>query len=287
MEILEIKKLEKNFVRFYCKSCDFKCSQKCDWDRHILRRKHILSKDGNNLEIKKLEKTFFCDCGKSFKTNSGLWKHRKKCLDESDEFCLTDKEIINALVHQNDKLMKIIENGVSNTTNNTTNIENKTFNLNLFLNETCKNAMNISDFVSSIQLNLDDLEHTGRNGYIEGITNIFIKNLNNLEKHMRPLHCSDLKREILYIKENNKWEKEIDQKPILTNAIKSIANKNIKQIQIWKDNYPDCTHSESNKSDLYLKIVSNSMSGSSQEECNKNYNKIIKNIVKESVILKC
>jgi hypothetical protein len=158
--------------------------------------------------------------------------------------------------------------------------------LNLFLNETCKNAMNISEFVSSIQLNIDDLEHTGRNGYIEGITNIFLKNLNNLEKHMRPLHCSDLKREILYIKENNKWEKEIDQKPILTNAIKTIANKNIKQIQNWKDIYPDCIESDSKKNNMYLKIVSNSMSGSSQEECNKNYNKIIKNIAKETVIQK-
>jgi hypothetical protein len=240
------------------------------------------------MEIKKLEKTFFCDCGKSFKTNSGLWKHRKKCSDETIDFGITDKEIINTLVQQNEKLMKIIENGVvcNNTTNNTTNIQNKTFNLNLFLNETCKNAMNISEFVSSIQLNIDDLEHTGRNGYIEGITNIFLKNLNNLEKHMRPLHCSDLKREILYIKENNKWEKEIDQKPILTNAIKTIANKNIKQIQNWKDIYPDCIESDSKKNNMYLKIVSNSMSGSSQEECNKNYNKIIKNIAKETVIQK-
>ena len=133
-------------------------------------------------------------------------------------------------------------------------------------------------------MNLDDLEHTGRVGYVEGITNIFVKNLNSLENHMRPLHCSDFKREVLYIKDNDEWTKETDQKPILTKAIKTIANQNIKQINLWKEKYPDCTVSDSKKNNLYLKIVSNSMSGSTKEECDKNYNKIIKNIVKESVI---
>jgi len=127
------------------------------------------------------------------------------------------------------------------------------------VNETCKNAMNITDFVSSIQLNLDDLEHTGRTGYVEGISNIVITNLNKLEQHLRPLHCSDLKREVLYIKDNNEWMKETQHKPILTKAIKTIANENIKQISQWKDNYPDCIKSDSKKNDLYLKIISNSM----------------------------
>jgi hypothetical protein len=231
------------------------------------------------------------NCNKKYTSRVGLWKHRKICLiqEESIELGISDKEIINALVKQNNKLMKIIENGVGNTTNTNShnvinNIDNKSFNLNVYLNETCKDALNINDFVSSIKLNLEDLEHTGRAGYIEGITNVFLKNLNKLEQHMRPLHCSDLKREVLYIKDNDKWEKEVDQKPILTKAIKTIANQNIKQIQNWRNKYPDCTDVDSKKNNLYLKIVSNSMSGATKEECEKSYNKIIKNIVKESVI---
>jgi hypothetical protein len=146
--------------------------------------------------------------------------------------------------------------------------------------------MNISDFVSSIKVNLEDLEHTGRQGYIEGISKIIINNLNNLEQCFRPLHCSDLKREVLYIKDNDEWTKETSDKPILTKAIKTIANENIKQISRWREKYPDCTNSNSRKNDLYLKIVSNSMSGLTKEECDKNLNKIISNVAKQTVIQK-
>ena len=161
---------------------------------------------------------------------------------------------------------------------------NNAFNLNFFLNETCKDAMNISDFVSSIKVNLADLENTGRQGYIEGITNIVLKNLNKVEQNMRPIHCSDLKREVFYIKENNEWQKENEEKPILTKAIKVIANENIKQIKSWQDKYPDCSKADSKKNNLFLKIVSNSMNGSTQEEANKNIDKIISNVAKEVTI---
>ena len=144
--------------------------------------------------------------------------------------------------------------------------------------------MNITDFVSSIQMKLEDLETTGRTGYIEGISNIILKNLNKLEQTLRPLHCSDLKREVLYVKDNDEWTKETYNKPILTKAIKTIANANIKQISKWKDNYPDCINSDSNKNDLYLKIVSNSMNGLTKEEGDKNMHKIIANIAKNVTI---
>jgi hypothetical protein len=281
--------------KYYCQSCNFKCSQKCDWERHILRQKHLANHDGNKMEIKKLEKlekNFFCECGKKFKTNSGLWKHSKKCIQKNnnseqelvptDDFELTDKEIIKELLKQTTKLIKVVENGTHNTTNSHNN--NKTFNLSVFLNETCKDAMNISDFVSSIKVNLEDLETTGRQGYVQGITNIVLKNLNNVEQHMRPLHCSDFKREVLYIKDNDEWTKETDEKPILTKAIKTIANENIKQIKNWRDKYPDCSVSDSRKNDLYLKIVSNSMNGLTKEEGDQNINKIISNVAKEVTI---
>ena len=175
----------------------------------------------------------------------------------------------------------IINNNVNNSMNN-----NKTFNLQLFLNETCKDAMNITDFVNNIKVELDDLENTGRQGYIDGISNIIFKNINNLEQPFRPLHCSDCKREVMYIKDNDKWLKETDDKPILTKAIKNIANENIKQIYKWKEKYPDCVKSDSKKNNLYLKIVSNSMNGLTKEEGDRNINKIISNIAKKVMIEK-
>jgi len=309
MEIKETKKLEKNLNKYYCQYCDFKCLQKCDWERHIIRPKHIFNKDGNFKETQKLEKNFFCNCGKKFKTNSGLWKHKHKCFnieqpnEADDEYMyqginIKDKDalILHLLKQNGDLQNKIIEmasqstitnnNTNTNTNSHNNNTTNNAFNLNFFLNETCKNALNITDFVSSIQLNLDDLEHTGRTGYVEGISNIVIKNLNKLEQHLRPLHCSDLKREVLYIKDNNEWMKETQHKPILTKAIKTIANENIKQISQWKDNYPDCIKSDSKKNDLYLNIVSNSMNGLTKEESDKNINKIITNVAKNVIIEK-
>jgi hypothetical protein len=144
----------------------------------------------------------------------------------------------------------------------------------------------MSDFVNLIRPTLEDLENTGRKGYVEGITDLILKNLKALEQCKRPIHCSDLKRAVLYIKDKDKWEKEAEEKPILTNAIKCIAHENIKQIQEWKKKNPDCTDSESRKNNLYLKIVSNSMNGLDEEESEKNMCKIISNVAKESVIEK-
>jgi len=238
------------------------------------------------------------ECNKEYSSRNGLWKH-KKSYHDNIKHDVSDKELIMMLIKENSEfkniMMKVVENGACNPVNNTThnntttniNSHNKAFNINVFLNETCKDAMNITDFVSSIKLNLEDLENTGRRGYIEGISNIILKNLNNIEQHMRPLHCSDQKREILYIKDdNNEWTKEVDDKPILTKAIKVIANQNIKQIKNWADKNPDCTSSDSRKNDLYLKIVSNSMNGLTKEEGRKNINKIISNVAKEIVIQK-
>jgi hypothetical protein len=146
--------------------------------------------------------------------------------------------------------------------------------------------MNIDEFVDNIKLSLEDLEYTGRKGYIEGISNIILKNLKRLGEYDRPIHCSDNKRQILYIKRNNTWSKEEDDKPILTNAIKAIANENIKQISKWSEQNPDCKNSNSKKNDLYLQILSNSMCGIDKEETNKNINKIVSNVIKEVTINK-
>jgi len=290
MEIKEIKKLEKNLMKYYCESCDFKCSQKCDWERHIIRPKHILSKEGNGKEIKKLEKTFLCSCGKEFKTNAGLWKHKNKCISEPDEikqdtnksYFNFDKDLILMLINQNKELLEIVKNGTHNTTNNThTNSHNKAFNLNFFLNETCKNAMNITDFVDSIKLQLSDLMNVGELGYVEGISNIIVKNLNNLDETIRPIHCTDKKRETFYVKDQGQWEKEDEDRKKIKKIIKTIEDKNIRLLPQFREKYPEYNSSSSRISDKYDKIVVEAMSSDKDKE-----EKIIKNISTATIINK-
>jgi hypothetical protein len=288
---------QKNPQLFECVECHYSTSIPKDFKKHTETKKHIRNTSQHlATEKSQIMPKFVCEnCNKPYKDRTGLWRHKKKCMEDysDDEPIKTDsfnKDILMEIIKNNTDvqkmMMKVLENGTNNHnhSHNTTNSHNKAFNLNLYLNETCKDAMNITDFVNSIKINLDDLENTGRKGYIEGISNIFLKNLNDLEDHMRPLHCSDFKREILYVKDNNEWTKETDNKPILTKAIKTVAGENIKQIKLWKDKYPDCTSSDSRKNDLYLKIVSNSMNGLTEEEGKKNISKIISNVAKEVVI---
>jgi hypothetical protein len=310
-----MENIAKNRKNFECQKCDYITSNKYDFEKHCKTNKHkmaILSMSVDNFSTNMSQKSqpviYKCGCGKTYKDNSGLWRHKKRCSDFSSKDI--SQELIIQLIKENRETQKlfmeqsqhiqqqnntltnivqdVVKNGVNNnhSHNTTTNSHNKAFNINLFLNETCKEAINMSDFVSSIKMNLDDLEHTGRKGYIEGISNIIIRNLNDLEQHHRPIHCSDNKREILYIKDNDKWEKECDDKPILTKAIKVIANENIKQIKNWQQKNPDCTSSDSKKNNLYLKIVSNSMNGLTEEEGHKNINKIISNVAKNTTINK-
>ena len=266
--------------KFHCENCKYSTSRKSQYDRHLLTDKHKILQ---NPTLKSSEPKWRCPCGKKYKHSSTLYAHKKKCTFETKD-AFEQTQIFNQQVIE--ALLKITQNGIANHSynNNTNNSNNKTFNLNFFLNETCKDAMNITDFVSSVKVELEDLEHTGRQGYVQGITNIVVKNLNKLEQTLRPLHCSDSKREVLYIKDNDEWTKETIEKPILTKAIKVIANENIKQIKNWKNKYPDCIEADSTKNDLYLKIVSNSMNGLTKEEGDKNINKIISNVAKEVII---
>jgi hypothetical protein len=183
-------------------------------------------------------------------------------------------------------MIELAKNSGNNHHNTTNNNNNNNFNLQFFLNDTCKDAMNIMDFVSQLQVGIKDLEETGRLGFAEGISKIFINGLKQININDRPLHCSDSKRETLYIKSNNEWTKENEDKIILTNAIKHVAHKNMKQISEWTKNHPEYNDPDSKQNDKYLQIVSEAMSGSTKEETIKNYNKIIKNIAKETVIEK-
>jgi len=293
--------------KFICNKCDYKCSKHSDYVKHLLTLKHKNDDADDILDDAKLATQYFCECGKEYKHRQGLWKHKKTCnKNNDDEPKILSKNVNNDLL-QKDNLIEylikenaefktlIIElikkdnnsnNNISNNTisNNTINSNNKTFNLSLFLNETCKDALNIGEFVDSIKVQLTDLETFGHSGYVEGVSKILIKNLNELETCKRPIHCSDSKREILYIKDDDKWSKETDNKFVIKNAIKQVANKNIKQITEWTNLNPDCKRSDSRKNDQYLKIVMNSMSGGSNEEQCNNVEKIIKNITKSVII---
>jgi hypothetical protein len=302
MENEEIYFSKKNEENFYCPKCDFQCSYLSDWKRHEETRKHSASHNGNKTETKSAKKHKFyeCNCGKKYTSNSGLWKHKKNCKPENcdETFTTMDQlpkdfkitpQMFYDLLKQNNELQKSLiaiakEKGPTNITNCGNNNNNKTFNLQIYLNETCKDALNITDFVNQIQLTINDLEETGKLGYAEGISRVFLKNLNGMDSTSRPIHCSDSKRETLYIKDADQWHKEEDDKPILTKAIKQVANKNIKQITEWQKLHPEYKNPESKQNDKYMQIVLNSMSGSTKEEAEKNYEKIIKNVIKETVI---
>jgi hypothetical protein len=235
------------------------------------------------------------NCEKKFNDRAGLWRHKKKCVEihidtkfETKEEEVSDKDLIMMLLKQNTQLIEqnaeLIKNGTHNTTNShNTNSNNKTFNLNLFLNETCKDAMNIQDFVDSITLQLSDLEKMGELGYVEGISNIITNNLKALDVTQRPIHCTDKKREILYVKDEDKWDKENNEKKKIRKAIKHIAHKNSKLIPEFKDKYPDCVKCDSKKSDQYNHLIIEAMGGQGNNDLEKE-NQIIKNIAKEITI---
>lgn len=302
METFLEKKMPKNAV-FLCEKCDFVCCKQSNYETHLHTKKHLYRVAGNKMEMKCAKKNseYVCNCGRNYTTNSGLWKHKKNCKQENNyndfmnktmeelpkDFKITPQMFYD-LLKQNNELQKSLIALASDKTptniNCGNNNNNKTFNLQIYLNETCKDALNITDFVNQIQLTINDLEETGKLGYAEGISRVFLKNLNDIDSTSRPIHCSDSKRETLYIKHDNQWHKEDESKPILTNAIKQVANKNIKQITEWQKLHPEYNNPESKQNDKYMKIVLNSMSGSTKEEAQKNYSKIIKNVIKETVI---
>lgn len=321
METLGNEILPKFCPRFYCKTCDYGTSKKSSFDTHIISAKHINKQNGNgsiysgnenSAKLCSISKYLCQQCKKEFQNRSGLWKHKKICKDiicDEDNFepitpiqntsiPQITPELVVMLVQQNNNMqnlmMEVMKNGTNNTntntnhSNNTNNSHshNKTFNLNFFLNETCKNAMNLNQFVDDMVLNLSDLEETGRIGFAEGISNMIMKRLKALDVTERPIHCSDLKRETLYIKNENKWEKEKETKPILTKAVKNIAGKNMMQIFDWQKAHPDYNDPETRTSDKYMKMLTNVMSGGTEEEINANYEKIIRNLIKEAAINK-
>jgi hypothetical protein len=286
------KKVAKSY---YCKNCDYKCCKKYNWDKHILTSKHLKEMSGNDLEIKSGKKwqnnqdEYSCQCGKKFKTNSGLWKHHKICSflnKENNNSSLIDKDdLILMVIKQNAELLEIVKNGTTINSNNTTNTNshNKAFNLNLFLNETCKNAMNITDFVDSIKLQLSDFMDVGKVGFVKGISDIIVNKLNSLDETVRPIHCTDQKRETFYVKDENKWEKEEEDLKNIRKMIKKVVRKNEGLMLEYKKEFPDYDDPESKRSDQYSKFVIEALGGDGDNN-NEKENKIINHISKATTI---
>ena len=291
-----------NSAKYVCNVCHVNCSKKSDWERHINTIKHCHRVNGNKTENMEINKSaqYKCVCGKKFVTNSGLWKHNKVCTISSSEQLLTtdsqeknidknnNENLINYLIKENQEFKNLIleivkkDTYTTNTTTNNTNSHNKAFNLNFFLNETCKDAMNIMDFVDSIQYQLADLEKMGEIGYVEGLSNIIVKNLNALDVTQRPVHCTDKKRETIYIKDQDKWEKDEDKNKI-RKAIKRAALKNARLIQKFKEKHPDYNEYHSKYSTQYHKLIIESFGGSGDNDVEKE-DKIIRNITKNIVV---
>lgn len=303
MDEIQTNKIPQNFPKFSCEKCGIITNNKKDYTKHLLTAKHKRtnislpnSPDFPNPAIseKECSNKFSCKCGKKYLHASSLTKHKKTCsehnpeqsislemlmkfLQDNQEFKVLMMEQYKYQAEKDDKILECLkETKTINNINTNCNNNNK-FNMNVFLNEKCKDALNIMDFVNQIQLYLSDFESYGEKGYVESISNILIRELKGLDVTKRPIHCSDLKREVMYVKDNNIWEKDNEEKQKIKKAISIIGQKNFKQLQEWKNNNPECIDVKTKKHEQYTKILINSC-GSDDKEDDRYFNKIIKNL---------
>ena len=304
---MAIQNPTKTPIVFMCESCDYNTSNKKDYTKHILTSKHQNAIKGYTEATSQNP----CICGKKFRHSSSLYRHKNICVlpddkpnddtnsdkvvEEPDHTIVSDQSLMSFLIKQNQEfkdmiveqnktIVDAIKKCSSSISNSTVNSHNKTFNLQVFLNEDCKDAMNITDFVNSINLQLSDLESVGQLGYVEGISNIIIKNLKALDVTKRPVHCTDPKRETIYIKDGDVWEKDEDDNKKLRKMIRSVAFRNCKNTRLFKEKYPECMDGDSKYSDIYNKIIIEVMGGDPKINDIEKQNKIMRKIAKVMTI---
>jgi len=307
--------------KYNCIVCNTICSKKNDWDRHISTDKHK-RKSGNNIELKILPKNYTCDCGKNYATKSGLWKHNKVCdfINKSEELFDIDNNLLSVILKENSEfknlVLEVVKNNsellkqnqefqkqtqelnkqvldvcqkiqpVTQNNNINNNSHNKTFNLNFFLNEQCKDAMNLMDFVDTIQLKISDMERIGELGYVEGISSIIMENLNGMDIYKRPIHCSDAKRETMHIKDKGIWEKDTVNNDKMRKAIKHITWLNSKLLFAWAAEHPGVVYSDHKLNDKYCEMIVEAMGGKRNKSIEEGESKIIKKISRMVLINK-
>ena len=285
------KNSQKILKKFECKKCDYICSRKSDLNKHFKSKKHnttiTTEIQPNNSLI------HICSCGKQYNHRGSLFNHKKICKyeekeekveniqeEKKEENDLNYKDMFLEMVNENKELHKTMRDMIPTIgNNNNNNINNSQFNINVFLNEDCKDALNIMDFVDSLKLQLKDLDNTGKLGFVEGTSKIFIEGLNKLEVTKRPIHCSDIKEETLYIKDNDTWEKENKNNDKMKKAIDKITDINMEQMPEWVKENPKFAND-----DEYLKVISNIMNVMDKGKQNKQKEKIINNVAKETFI---
>jgi hypothetical protein len=305
---LELNKMPKN-ADFYCEHCHFRCFKKSNYIMHTNTKKHTYRLTGNEFvhaEIK-INAKYKCECGKNYVTLSGLWKHKTKCccvnnsnivinhtdlhVQNSNNHASDKDELINYLIKENQEfktmILEIVKKDSYNqhTTNITnTNSHNKTFNLQFFLNETCKDAMNMKDFIKSLELTMPELEKMGELGFAEGMSRVVVDRLNSLDITKRPIHCSDVKREIIHIKDDNKWERDNANFDRLRKIIKQLTHKNILKVDDWKKANPGCTEYNSRKNGQYLKLTMEAIGPVDDMEVKRDFGKIIRRVAETTAI---
>ena len=284
-----MEKCQKNAKIFYCEACDFKCSKQSNYNNHLLTAKHK-----NRTNIEQVEHKALCceNCNKEYTSRNSLWYHKKKCekmpktqekMPDSNAVTLQKMEeimLLNYKQHQ-EMMATMLEIASKATTNNSimNNSHNKQFNMNFFLNETCKNAMNIDDFIDSLQIETEELENVGKLGYVEGISNIFIRGLKDLDETKRPMHCLDKKRETLYIKNGDAWNKD-EKREKVKEVIGKLGHKNFMKLMEWKMENPQHENSETKKHAQYTEIVKQVFTCITPDDDN-GINKIIRKVANE------
>jgi hypothetical protein len=294
----------------HCEKCDYTSSNKCDYVKHCKTIKHNTDAHTDAKSLKHIE--YKCNCGSVYKHRQSLHTHKKTCVvNPSQTICPNDQRVdhsvdvsvIIELLKQNqefkelmmeqskqnielqEQLLVAVKDGkIGNTINNNTTNNNK-FNLNFFLNETCKDAITMSDFINSIEVTMEDFIQTGNIGFVDGISKVMVERIKVMDLHTRPMHCTDLKRETLYIKNDDKWEKEDSDKTMLRKAVKNIGNKNYNQLHKWYNNSkPQVEIIGSEDCENYFKYYKAALGGYDKEEDKKFEEKIIKNVLKEVVL---
>jgi hypothetical protein len=292
------QKMPKKCRKYVCEKCDFECSKKSNYTNHLLTLKHQYTYGDLHKNAEKCHSIYTCECGKEYKFRQSLYTHKKKCPKTEPEedklppappnelHTLTNLvlELVKSNTNLQEQMLAVCKN--SQPTNHIihSNSHNKTFNLQFFLNETCKDAMNIMDFVDSFTLQLSDLEDVSKQGYVDGISGIIIKKLNELDVHKRPIHCSDAKREIMYIKDQNRWEKEDMDYTKLRKAIKYISKKNSDLLGQWSEAHPASKNITTQTNTEYMQMIVQAMGG--RGELLENESKIIKKIARTVLIEK-
>jgi len=292
---MEAQKSQKIPKIFECKCCNYNTSNKKDYNKHLLTAKHKKEADGS---INK-PRYYICEfCEKQYKSRGSFWKHQQKCtkipsiqekLPETSTKT-SDSQLIIELLKQNQELQKqlieAVKTGGSHIENQTINNNNQKFNLNFFLNEQCKDAINMSDFIENMELDLEDLTETGRLGYVGGISRILINKLQELDIYKRPLHCTDMKRETLYIKDNDEWEKQTNSKEKMSKIIGQVANKNCRNIPKWTEEHPGYQVFDSPDNMEYMNMTQAVLGGFGEEENKQFKDKIIRGVIKEVMVNK-